>query len=190
MATLAVALLLLAVNRLNRFERQSFLNSYVLLNKTVQQEKRKRAGGRELLALFSNPSTVPASSSLPHPHFTPQTLSPCKNRNTTVTTSCRMSPPLPLPPLLPPPLLLMPLPLLMPLLLPLLRMLPLLPLLLRRRLPPALMLAAHLDLLGSIGRHSQPQALGLKPLQLGQELKFLLRSIPNENVSAEGGSHT
>jgi len=82
----AVALLLIACQRLNRFERQSFVNSYVLLNKTVNEEKRKRGEGRELLALFSNPSA--------------------------------------------------------------------------------------------------PQQLQLKPLQLGQELKFLLRSIPNSYLTA------
>jgi len=86
-ATLAVGLLLYSVQRLNRFERQSFVNSYVLLNKTVNEAKRNLGGGRELLALFSNPSA--------------------------------------------------------------------------------------------------PQQLQLKPLQLGQELKFLLRSIPNSYLACE-----
>ena len=46
-----------AVWRLNRFERLSFVNAYVLLNKTIVAERARRSAGRELLALFSNPST-------------------------------------------------------------------------------------------------------------------------------------
>ena len=53
---LASLLLVLSVHRQNRFERQSFINSFVLLNKTVIEEKKKRGESRELLALFSNPA--------------------------------------------------------------------------------------------------------------------------------------
>ena len=84
---LAALLLLLAVRRHNRFERQSFVNSFVLLNKAITEEKKKRGEGRDLLALFSNPSA--------------------------------------------------------------------------------------------------PQQLHLRPLQLGQELKFLLRSVPSSSVQVE-----
>ena len=42
-AGLAAMLLLLAVHRHNRFERQNFVNSFVLLNRTVGEEKRKRS---------------------------------------------------------------------------------------------------------------------------------------------------
>ena len=86
-ASCATVLLLAIVRRLNRFERQSFVNSFVLLNKTVTQEKKKHDERRELLALFSNPNA--------------------------------------------------------------------------------------------------PQQLQLKPLQLGQELKFLLRSIPTTHLACE-----
>lgn len=55
-ALLGVLILLASVNRSNRFERQSFVNQYVLLHKTVSEEKKKRGGERMMLALFSNPN--------------------------------------------------------------------------------------------------------------------------------------
>jgi hypothetical protein len=55
-SALACILLLHAVRRHNRFERQSFVNSFVLLNKTVHEERKKRGESRDLLALFSNPA--------------------------------------------------------------------------------------------------------------------------------------
>ena len=56
-SALASGLLVAAVHRHNRFERQSFVNSFILLNRTVTEEKQKRGGERDLLALFSNPAT-------------------------------------------------------------------------------------------------------------------------------------
>lgn len=55
-ALLGVLILLASVNRSNRFERQSFVNQYVLLHKTVSEERKKRGGERMMLALFSNPN--------------------------------------------------------------------------------------------------------------------------------------
>ena len=55
-SALASVLLVQAVHRHNRFERQSFINTFVLLNRTVNEEKQKRGEGRDLLALFSNPA--------------------------------------------------------------------------------------------------------------------------------------
>ena len=46
-----------AVDRLNRLEWQAFVNSFVLMSRTLHEEKRKRGEDRELLALFSNPAT-------------------------------------------------------------------------------------------------------------------------------------
>ena len=51
-------ILLLALRRLNRFERQSFVNSYVLWNKVSTQSVQMRGKQVELLALFSNPRTA------------------------------------------------------------------------------------------------------------------------------------
>ena len=55
-SALATLLLLTAVHRLNRVERQSFVNTFVLLNKTVVEHKRAHGQERALLALFSNPN--------------------------------------------------------------------------------------------------------------------------------------
>ena len=41
------------------------------------------------------------------------------------------------------------------------------------------------DLLALFSNPAAPQQLQLRPLQLGQELKFLLRSIPIETLSVE-----
>ena len=51
---------LLAVRRLNRFERQSFVNSYVLMSKVSTQVAQIKGKQVELLALFSNPRAPPA----------------------------------------------------------------------------------------------------------------------------------
>ena len=56
LSAVGLLLLLLALRRLNRFERQSFVNSYVLINKVSTQSQQIRGGGdSELLAVFSNP---------------------------------------------------------------------------------------------------------------------------------------
>ena len=56
LSLLATALLLFAVHNLWREKRQSFVNTFVLLNRTIVEERKKRGARRELLALFSNPS--------------------------------------------------------------------------------------------------------------------------------------
>ena len=53
---------LLAVRRLNRFERQSFVNSYVLMSKVSTQVAQIKGKQVELLALFSNPRAPPGAA--------------------------------------------------------------------------------------------------------------------------------
>ena len=56
LSAVALVLLLLSLRRLNRFERQSFVNSFVLCNKVSTQSQQIRGGAdSELLAIFSNP---------------------------------------------------------------------------------------------------------------------------------------
>lgn len=60
-ATAALVLLLVAVRRMNRFERQCFVNTFVLLKKVSTQVRQIRGQHVELLALFSNPRVAPNS---------------------------------------------------------------------------------------------------------------------------------
>ena len=53
---LATALLSFAVHSLWREKRTSFVNSYVLVNRALTEERRKQGTDRPILALFSNPS--------------------------------------------------------------------------------------------------------------------------------------
>ena len=53
--------LLISVRRLNRYERQSFVNSFCLLQKVTKQNAQIEGKTVELLALFSNPA-IPAAS--------------------------------------------------------------------------------------------------------------------------------
>ena len=56
LSAVGLLLLLLSLRRLNRFERQSFVNSFVLCNKVSTQSEQIRGGAdSELLAIFSNP---------------------------------------------------------------------------------------------------------------------------------------
>ena len=56
LSAVGLLLLLLSLRRLNRFERQSFINSFVLCNKVSTQSQQIRGGAdSELLAIFSNP---------------------------------------------------------------------------------------------------------------------------------------
>ena len=56
LSAVGLLVLILSLRRLNRFERQSFVNTYVLSNKVTAQSQQIRGGGdSELLAVFSNP---------------------------------------------------------------------------------------------------------------------------------------
>ena len=56
LGTVATVALLVALRRINRFERQSFINTFILMHKTHDQHQLLAGGRVELLALFSNPS--------------------------------------------------------------------------------------------------------------------------------------
>ena len=56
LSAVGLLMLLLSLRRLNRFERQSFVNSFVLCNKVSTQSQQIRGDNdSELLAVFSNP---------------------------------------------------------------------------------------------------------------------------------------
>ncbi|KAL1507448.1 hypothetical protein AB1Y20_008285 [Prymnesium parvum] len=57
LSTIIVSVLYAAVRRVNRFERQSFINAFVLINKVSTQQSKLAGKSIELLALFSNPRT-------------------------------------------------------------------------------------------------------------------------------------
>jgi len=59
LATIATLLALAALRRINRFEREGFVNSFVLMHKVSDQRELLSGERVELLAIFSNPAMHP-----------------------------------------------------------------------------------------------------------------------------------